>query len=49
MIENDNDGDDDDIYNIDDISGDDYNIYGFKVVDDIDVVEISMITLMICW
>jgi hypothetical protein len=48
MIENDNDGDDYNIYNNDDISGDDYNIYGFKVVDDIDVVEISMITLMIC-
>jgi len=46
MIENDNNGDDDDIYNNDDISGDDYNIYGYKVVDDIDGVEISMIIVM---
>jgi len=41
MIENDNDGDDYNIYNNDDISGDDY-----KDDDDIDGVEISMIIVM---
>jgi hypothetical protein len=46
VIENDNDDDDYNIYNNDDINGDDYNIYGYKYDDDIDGVEISMITLM---